>query len=48
LQYRRLFDRAIYHLEKQGFTMKEDSKKYKNDKLVAVYLEQEFGGFAVH
>jgi 2-dehydro-3-deoxyphosphogluconate aldolase/(4S)-4-hydroxy-2-oxoglutarate aldolase len=41
-------DRAIYHLEKQGFTMKEDSKKYKNDKLVAVYLEQEFGGFAVH
>jgi 2-dehydro-3-deoxyphosphogluconate aldolase/(4S)-4-hydroxy-2-oxoglutarate aldolase len=41
-------DRAIYHLEKQGFTMKEDSKRYKNDKLVAVYLEQEFGGFAVH
>jgi 2-dehydro-3-deoxyphosphogluconate aldolase/(4S)-4-hydroxy-2-oxoglutarate aldolase len=41
-------DRAIYHLEKQGFVMNEESKKYKNDKLVAIYLEQEFGGFAVH
>jgi 2-dehydro-3-deoxyphosphogluconate aldolase/(4S)-4-hydroxy-2-oxoglutarate aldolase len=41
-------DRAIYHLEKKGFALKEDSKKYKNDKLVAVYLKQEFGGFAVH
>lgn len=41
-------DRAIYHLEQKGFAMEEDSKKYKNDKLVAVYLKQEFGGFAVH
>ncbi len=41
-------DRAIYHLERQGFVMNEDSRKYKNDKLVAVYLQQEFGGFAVH
>lgn len=41
-------DRAIYYLEKQGFRMNEESKKYKNDILVAVYLEQEFGGFAVH
>lgn len=41
-------DRAIYHLEKQGFVMNQESKKYKNDRLVAVYLEQEFGGFAVH
>ncbi len=41
-------DRAIYHLEKQGFVMNEESKKYKNDKLIAIYLEQEFGGFAVH
>lgn len=41
-------DRAIYHLEQQGFVMNEESKKYKNDKLVAIYLEQEFGGFAVH
>ncbi len=41
-------DRAIYHLEGQGYMMNEASKKYKNDKLVAVYLQQEFGGFAVH
>lgn len=41
-------DRAIYYLESQGFSMNEESKRYKNDKLVAVYLEQEFGGFAVH
>ncbi len=42
-------DRAIYHMEAQGFTFREDSKKYgKNDKLVAIYLKEELGGFAVH
>ena len=42
-------DRAIFHLEAQGFTFNEDSKKYgKNDKLVAIYLNEELGGFAVH
>lgn len=39
---------AISELEKNGFTVNEDSRKYKGDKLVAVYLEKEFGGFAVH
>jgi 2-dehydro-3-deoxyphosphogluconate aldolase/(4S)-4-hydroxy-2-oxoglutarate aldolase len=41
-------DRAIFHLEQRGFTFNEESKKYKNNKLVAVYLNTEFGGFAVH
>jgi 2-dehydro-3-deoxyphosphogluconate aldolase / (4S)-4-hydroxy-2-oxoglutarate aldolase len=42
-------ERAIYHLEAQGFTFNMDSKKYgKNDKLMAIYLKEEIGGFAVH
>jgi 2-dehydro-3-deoxyphosphogluconate aldolase/(4S)-4-hydroxy-2-oxoglutarate aldolase len=41
-------DRAIYHLEQRGYTFNEESKKYKNDKLVAIYLNEDFGGFAVH
>ncbi|MBP1755706.1 MAG: hypothetical protein H6Q59_2104 [Firmicutes bacterium] len=41
-------DRAIFHLEQRGLSFNQDSKKYKNDKLVAIYLKDEFGGFAVH
>ena len=42
-------DRAIYHMEAQGLTFNQESKKYgKNDKLVAIYLKDEIGGFAVH
>ena len=42
-------DRAIYHLEAQGFTFNEASKKYdKENKLSAIYLKEELGGFAVH
>ncbi|HKL79899.1 MAG TPA: bifunctional 4-hydroxy-2-oxoglutarate aldolase/2-dehydro-3-deoxy-phosphogluconate aldolase [Mobilitalea sp.] len=42
-------DRAIFHLEAQGFTFNEESKKFgKNNKLVAIYLNEELGGFAVH
>ncbi|HWT27728.1 MAG TPA: bifunctional 4-hydroxy-2-oxoglutarate aldolase/2-dehydro-3-deoxy-phosphogluconate aldolase [Mobilitalea sp.] len=42
-------ERAIFHLEAQGFTFNEESKKYgKNDKLTAIYLNEEIGGFAVH
>lgn len=42
-------DRAVYHLEKQGVTFVEESAK-RNEKgnLAAIYLEGEFGGFAVH
>lgn len=42
-------ERAIYHLESQGYTFNQESKKYdKNNKMVAIYLNEEIGGFAVH
>lgn len=42
-------ERAIFHLEAQGFTFNEESRKYgKNGKLAAIYLKEELGGFAVH
>lgn len=42
-------DRAVFQLQQQGYTFNEESKKYdKNNKLVAIYLNEEFGGFAVH
>ena len=42
-------DRAVFHLSRQGYTFNEDSKKYdKNGKLVAIYFNQEQGGFAIH
>lgn len=42
-------DRAIFHLESQGYQFDEESKKYdKNGKMVAIYLKGEIGGFAVH
>ena len=31
-----------------GFEFDESTAKYKGEKMVAVYLKQEFGGFAVH
>lgn len=40
--------RAVADLEAKGFAMNAESAKYKNGKLVAVYLEREMGGFAVH
>lgn len=42
-------DRAIFHLEQQGYTFIEDSKKYgKDGKMIAIYLTEELGDFAVH
>ena len=40
--------RAAAELAKNGFTLDEATAKYKGEKMVAVYLKQEFGGFAVH
>ena len=40
--------RAIAHLEKKGFCADADTAKYKGDKMVAIYLKGEIGGFAVH
>ncbi|BCJ96821.1 hypothetical protein acsn021_43900 [Anaerocolumna cellulosilytica] len=42
-------ERAIFHLELQGFEFDMDTAKTdKNGKLVALYLKGEIGGFAVH
>lgn len=40
--------RAAAELAKNGFALDESTAKYKGEKMVAVYLKQEFGGFAVH
>ncbi len=42
-------ERAVYHLEKRGVHFDEDTKKFDKDgKLVAIYLKEDFGGFALH
>lgn len=41
-------ERAIYHMELQGFEFDMDTAKYKDGKMLAVYLKGELGGFAVH
>ncbi len=41
-------DRAINYLESQGYEFDMSTAKYKNDKMTAVYLKGEIGGFAVH
>lgn len=40
--------RAKWHLEMRGFTFDEDSLVVKNGKPVAIYLKDEFAGFAIH
>ena len=39
---------AIAELTKRGFAVDMDTAKYKGDRMVAVYLKSEIGGFAVH
>lgn len=39
---------AISYLGQRGFQIREETKKTKNGKLVAVYLEEEIAGFAIH
>jgi len=41
-------ERAIEALGKKGFTVDMDTAKYKGDKMIAVYIKEEFGGFAIH
>ena len=41
-------DRAVYYLEKKGYKVDWSTKKAKGQKTIAVYLEKEMGGFAVH
>lgn len=40
--------RAEYYLAKTGVTFSEESRVSANGKTVALYLEKEFGGFAIH
>ena len=40
--------RARAYLESQGFKFNETSLKEKNGKPVAIYLQDEIGGFAIH
>lgn len=40
--------RAIAELKKQEIALDETTAKYKNEKMIAIYLKQEFGGFAIH
>ncbi len=39
---------AVAEMEKRGFAVDMQTAKYKGDALTAVYLKDEFGGFAVH
>ncbi|MDO4845676.1 MAG: keto-hydroxyglutarate-aldolase/keto-deoxy-phosphogluconate aldolase, partial [Oscillospiraceae bacterium] len=39
---------AVADLEKRGFAADPGTAKYKGDKMTAIYLQREFGGFAVH
>ncbi len=41
-------ERAIYHMELQGFEFDKETAKYKDGKLIAIYLKGEIGGYAVH
>jgi 2-dehydro-3-deoxyphosphogluconate aldolase/(4S)-4-hydroxy-2-oxoglutarate aldolase len=40
--------RAKAWLESRGFLFEEGSASYKNGKMIAVYLKDEIGGFAIH
>lgn len=41
--------RAMYHLEKRGFSFNMETAKYdEKSNLKAVYFNGEFGGFALH
>jgi 2-dehydro-3-deoxyphosphogluconate aldolase / (4S)-4-hydroxy-2-oxoglutarate aldolase len=41
-------NRAVFYLEKKGFKVREDSWKEKEGRRVAVYLQDEVLGFALH
>lgn len=40
--------RAVYYLEQRGFQVDPETAKYKGERMIAVYLKEEIGGFAVH
>lgn len=40
--------RAIHYLKQRGFEINMETAKYKGETMIAVYLRDEIGGFAVH
>jgi 2-dehydro-3-deoxyphosphogluconate aldolase/(4S)-4-hydroxy-2-oxoglutarate aldolase len=40
--------RAVSYLETKCFCCDPQTAKYKNDKMIAIYLKDEVGGFAIH
>ena len=40
--------RAIHYLEQRGFEVNMDTVKFKGETMIAVYLKDEIGGFAIH
>lgn len=40
--------RAVAALADKGIGVRQETAKYRGDKLLAIYLDREFGGFAVH
>ena len=43
-----LVEGAVNYVETQGIVFDVESEKYKDGKMIAIYMEQEIGGFAVH
>jgi 2-dehydro-3-deoxyphosphogluconate aldolase/(4S)-4-hydroxy-2-oxoglutarate aldolase len=41
-------DRAVYYLEKRGFSIDASTAKEKGGKTIAVYLKDQIGGYAFH
>ncbi len=39
---------AVKYLESTGVEFDMETAKYKNEKMIAVYMKEEVGGFAVH
>ena len=40
--------RAVAELQRRGFGINMETAKYKGNQLISIYLDREFGGFAVH
>ncbi len=41
-------ERAVNYLEVMGISVDQETAKYKDGKMTAVYLKEEVSGFAVH
>ena len=41
-------DRAVAYFKRRGYAFREEGVARDDKGLIAIYFEQEFGGFAVH